>query len=219
MQELLENQRENLFLYVPFVMAFGAALYFSGSSEPNLIICCVMAVVAFWAAAFLRLPIIVRGILLFIFGFCYACAYTDILNTPVMPRNIPNKNITGRVVALDHTADKHRIFIRVPNSELNIKSDGAAIVRVSIASDTLPDIGDEISTRATLFKPNPPDIRGGFDFARWAYFSGISATGYIDDFETITPNQNTTMNGVRDWLHRFGCPPALDTFGQLVDFI
>ena len=201
MKEVLENQRENLFLYVPFVMAFGAALYFSGDTEPNLILCCIVAVITFCCAVFWRAPVIVRGFLLFIFGFCYACAYTDILNTPIISRDIQNKNIIGRVVALDHTADKHRIFIRVPNSELNIKSDGAAIVRVSIASDTLPDIGDEISTRATLFKPNPPDIRGGFDFARWAYFSGISATGYIDDFETITPNQNTTMNGVRDWLH------------------
>ena len=201
MKELLENQRENLFLYVPFVMAFGAALYFSGATEPNLILCCVVAVVAFCGAAFIRLPIIVRGILLFIFGFCYACVYTDILNTPVIPRNIPNKNITGRVVALDHTADKHRLFIRVKNSELNIKSDGAAIVRVSIDSDTLPNIGDEILTRATLFKPNPPDIRGGFDFARWAYFSGISATGYIDDFKVTTTGTRTTINNLRDWMH------------------
>ena len=201
MKEILENQRDNIFLYVPFVMAFGAALYFSYGAEPNLLFCCVVAVISFLCAVLLRAPIIVRGILLFIFGFCYACAYTNILNTSVMPRNITNKKVVGRVVALDHTADKHRIFIRLKNSDLNIKSDGAAVVRVSIDSDTLPDLGDKISTRATLFKPNPPDIYGGFDFARWAYFSGLTATGYIDDFTIIKHSTRTTMNGIRDWLH------------------
>ena len=201
MNKILENQRPNMFLWVPFLMAFGAALYFSYGPEPNLIFCCVMAVITFCAAAFLRAPVIVRGILLFIFGFCYACMYTNILNTPIMPRNITNKKLVGRVIALDHTADKHRIFIRLSNSDLNIKSDGSAIVRVSIDSDILPDLGDKISTRATLFKPNPPDIRGGFDFARWAYFSGLTATGYIDDFTIMAPGTHTTMNGIRDWLH------------------
>ena len=201
MWEVLENQSENIFLYVPFAMAFGAALYFSVGPEMNLFLSATIAVATFCAAAFLRLPIIVRGILLFIFGFCYACTYTHILNTPIMSRNIPNKTITGRVIALDHTADKHRIFMRVKNSEINIKTDGAAVIRVSIASDTLPNIGDEIKTRATLFAPTPPDIRGGFDSARWAYFGGITATGYIDDFTVVNAARHTTVNTLRDYLH------------------
>ena len=201
MNETLENQRPNLFLWVPFVMAFGAALYFSYGAEPNLIFCCIVAVITFCCAVFWRTPVVVRGFLLFIFGFCYACAYTNILNTPVMPRDMTNRNIIGRVIALDHTADKHRLFIRVQNTDLNIKQNGAAIVRVSLDSDTLPNLGDEIKTRATLFRPNPPDIYGGFDFARWAYFSGLTATGYIDDFTVTKPGTHTTINGIRDWLH------------------
>ena len=201
MNEILKNQRENLFLYVPFVMAFGAALYFSYGAEPNMILCCLVSIVTFCCAIFIRMPIIIRGTLLFIFGFAYACAYTNILDTTVIPRNMTARTINGRVVALDHTADKHRIFIRVPNSDLNIKSRGTSVVRVSIESDNLPDIGDEISTRATLFKPNPPDIHGGFDFARWAYFSGLTATGYIDDFTITKTGTHTTLNGIRNWIH------------------
>lgn len=201
MKETLENQRPNLFLWVPFVMAFGAALYFSYGTEPNLIFCCVLSVITFFCAVFWRGPVVVRGFLLFIFGFCYACAYTNILNTPVIPRDMTNRKITGRVIALDHTADKHRLFIRVKNSDLNIKQDGAAVIRVSLDSDVLPDLGDKITTRATLFKPNPPDIYGGFDFARWAYFSGLTATGYIDDFTIEKRGTRTTMNGIRDWIH------------------
>ena len=36
MKKWLEIQSDNLFLYVPFLMAAGAALYFSLSFEPNL---------------------------------------------------------------------------------------------------------------------------------------------------------------------------------------
>ena len=37
MQDWIDNQWQNLFLYVPFLMAFGGALYFSLPTEPNLI--------------------------------------------------------------------------------------------------------------------------------------------------------------------------------------
>ena len=197
----MEYQRENLFLYVPFIMAAGAALYFSASTEPNLPCAWLFAVITFCAAAFLRAPIVIRGILLFIFGFCYANAYTDAIDTPIMPRDMRDINITGRVTTIDHTPTKARIFISVPATDLNIKSDNNAIVRVSIESTTLPNVGDEITTRATLFTPAPPDIYGGFDFARWAYFNGITATGYIDDFTVTNPGAHTTTNGIRDWIH------------------
>lgn len=199
MREILENQRTNIFLWVPFVMAAGAALYFSCSNEPNLPFVWLFAIITFCAAAFLRMPIIIRGILLFIFGFCYANTYTNIIDTPIIPRNIHDINITGRITAIDHTPDKTRIFIRVPNADLNIKTDGDAIVRVSVELDTIPKPDDTISTTATLFKPTPPDIYGGFDFARWAYFNGITATGYADK-PTIT--KTGTTNSIRDWLHK-----------------
>ncbi len=201
MKEILENQCPNIFLWVPFVMAFGAALYFSAAQEPNLPFAWLFAIITFCIAAFLRTPIIIRGILLFVFGFCYANAYTNILNTPIMPRDMRDINIAGHITGIDHTPDKHRIFISVPATTLNIKSDGNAIVRVSTKSNVLPNIGDEISTRATLFKPTPPDIYGGFDFARWAYFNGITATGYIDDFTITELGDHATMNGVRNWIH------------------
>ena len=199
MREILENQRPNIFLWVPFVMAAGAALYFSCATEPNLPYAWLFAIVAFCAGAFLRAPIVIRGILLFIFGFCYANTYTNILNPPIMSHDIRDINITGRVTAIDHTPDKARIFIRVPNTDLNIKTNGDAVVRVSVESDKLPKIGDMISTNATLFKPTPPDIYGGFDFARWAYFNGITATGYAGKLTITEPG---TTNNVRDWLHK-----------------
>lgn len=201
MKEILENQRPNAFLWAPFVMAAGAALYFSVSTEPNLPFAWLFTIVTFCAATFLRIPIIIRGILLFLFGFCYANAYTAAINTPIMPHDMRDINIVGHVTAIDHTPDKHRIFIRVPTTDLSIKSGGNAIVRVSTESTNLPNIGDEIITRATLFTPSLPDIYGGFDFARWAYFNRITATGYIDNFTITKTGVHTTTNGIRNRIH------------------
>ena len=39
MKELWQNQHGNLFLWVPFLMAFGAGLYFNLDTEPNLGLC------------------------------------------------------------------------------------------------------------------------------------------------------------------------------------
>ena len=201
MTEILKNQRDNMFLYVPFIMAFGAALYFSCTTEPNLPFAWLIAIIAFCGAAFLRIPVIIRGILLFIFGFCYACAYTNAINTPIMPRDMQDVTVHGRILNIDHTPDKHRIFIRVPATDLNIKSDDFATVRVSTKSDTPPNIGDKISATVTLFRPTPADIYGGFDFARWAYFNGITATGYINDLQTTEYASRNTTNNLRNFIH------------------
>ncbi|MBR2286145.1 MAG: ComEC/Rec2 family competence protein [Alphaproteobacteria bacterium] len=200
MQELWKNQRENLFLYVPFIMAAGAALYFTMATEPNIPYCWLVAAVTFVAAILIRIPVI-RAILLFIFGFTFANTYTNILDTPTITRDLQDVNVHGRVEQIDYTTNRARIFIRVPARELKIKSDDDTIIRVSISADQLPNINDEITTSATLFQPNTPDIWGGFDFARWAYFNGIGATGFIDDFQITHHATIGTTNNIRDWLH------------------
>ena len=198
MQKLWEIQKENLFLYVPFLMAAGGALYFSANTEPHVPFATIIAVILFVIICLWRLPAIIRAILIFIFGFCYACAYTDIINTPILERNLRDVEISGRVTDIDYTADKTRIYLRVSSNDLNITSNKDATIRVSIDSHILPNINDTIHTTATLFVPTPPDAPGGFDFARWAYFNGISATGYINQF---TISESGTSNSVREYIH------------------
>ena len=198
MQKLWENQKDSLFLWVPFIMAAGGALYFGANFEPFVPLSTIISVALFAVICLLHLPVIIRAILIFIFGFCYAYAYTNIIDTPILKHNMRDAEITGQITNIDYTADKSRIYIRVPASELNIQSNDSALVRISIDSDVLPNINDTIQTTATLFAPSTPDAPGGFDFARWAYFNGITATGYTNNF-TIT-NHGTT-NSVREYIH------------------
>ncbi|MBO7643174.1 MAG: ComEC/Rec2 family competence protein [Alphaproteobacteria bacterium] len=197
MREVLENQRENLFLYVPFIMAAGGALYFLGEIEPVIPFTWLISAVLFVMMCVWRLPIIIRAGLIFMFGFCYAATYTYLIDTPILNHNLRDVEISGRVTNVDFTDTKSRIYIRVPATELNIDSNKNAVVRVSVDTDTPININDTIYATATLFMPAPTDAPGGFDFARWAYFNGITATGYADNLYVTNHNSND----IRQWIH------------------
>ena len=197
MQEILKNQKDNLFLWVPFVMAAGGALYFGISTEPHIPFACLISIILFATICLWRSSIIIRAILIFIFGFCYSYAYTNTIDTPILNNNLRDIEITGRITDIDYTATKTRIYVRVPAHKLNIKSNRDAVIRVSVDTDKQMTIDDDIKTTATLFMPATPDAPGGFDFARWSYFNGISATGYADEITII----NHASNNLRNKIH------------------
>ena len=201
MRKLWENQLDNLFLFVPFLMAAGGALYFGLHFEPNVPFAPVIAIFLFAVICMWRAPIFIRAILIFIFGFCYAYAYTNIIDTPILTKNLRDIEISGRVTNIDYTDTKARIYIRVPATDLNIKSNDSAVVRVSVDADVLPNINDTIETTATLFTPTPADAPGAFDFARWSYFNGITATGYSDGFTIKNHATHGTTNSLREYIH------------------
>lgn len=136
MRQLLENQSVNAFLWVPFLMAFGAALYFNLSAEPNVNFCIVGAIVA-GVVALCRVHFAIRAIAIFIFGFCYACGFTHFINTPQITREIHNAEIVGTVHNIDYTSDKTRVYIKLPANQIGA-GDGDAIVRVSLKSNITP---------------------------------------------------------------------------------
>lgn len=201
MRKLLENQRENLFLWVPFIMAAGGALYFSMPIEPHIHFATIITMILFIIMCLWRAPIVIRAILIFIFGFFYAYTYTDIIDTPILNHNMRDIEITGRVTDIDYTANKSRIYIQIPAMNINIKTNDFATVRVSIDSNTLPNINDKIKITATLFAPTTADAPGAFDFSRWAYFNGITATGYINNFTTLNEPGHSTTNSLRQIIH------------------
>ena len=197
MQEIWKVQKDNLFLWVPFIMAAGGALYFSIGIDPHIPFAFLISAILFGTMCFWRAPIIIRAILIFLFGFVYACAYTNTIDTPILKKNLRDVEIAGRVSDIDYTADKTRIYISVPANELNIDSNRHAVVRISVDTTKQININDEIETTATLFTPSPADAPGGFDFARWSYFNKLTSTGYADDI-TITER---APNNLRSWIH------------------
>ena len=202
MQDLWQNQSDKLFLWVPFLLAFGAGLYFNLPFEPN-IYTTIIGLIISAIVIFLSKKTFVIAVALFLSGLCYSSVFTHIINTPQLSRNIYNTEIIGTVQKIDYTNDKSRIYIKTQANEINDQEAGNAIIRVSAKPDIqLPNIGDKIRATVGLYKPSGADASGTFDYARWAYFNNLSASGYITDYEILSPSSNININELRDYLHR-----------------
>lgn len=202
MRDLWQNQLGNLFFWTPFLMAFGAGLYFNLSHEPDFI-SCIIGLIISAVLICIKIPKLVRGIVLFIFGFCYASVFTHMLNTPQISHSIHNIEVTGTVQRTDYTDEKSRLYIKTDANQIGA-GDGTAIVRVSSdAKHPTPNIGDKISATIGLFRPDGADAPETFDYARWAYFNKITATGYINKINVIEAANSGGISGLRDYIHRY----------------
>ncbi len=201
MKKWIENQFPNQFLYIPFLMAFGAGLYFCNSTEINLIYSISLFIIAVVGIFCGKLPIVLRGLCIFIFGFCYASLFTHIINTPQIPHNMDIIELVGTVQDIDYTYDKNRILLSVNGNDIHTGTQSAQI-RLSIDQDiVLPNIGDKVQVTGTIFKPAAASAPETFDFARWAYFNNLTATGYAKEIKTLEFTQNTSIDNIRKFLH------------------
>ena len=125
--------------------------------------------------------------------------------------------LTGRVLARGEQPAEQRVrlLLATPSRE-----PGGRRVRVNLplAKDRA-DIaaGAELKLKARLMPPAPPMLPGGYDFARAAWFQGISATGgVLGDVEVLRPaTGGGWLEGLRTRLSRHvreqldGSPGAL----------
>jgi len=200
MRQWLTTQYKNAFLWAPFMMAGGAAMYFS-ASDAACAVACMCATVGFIAAAGYREKYASYACALFVFGFLYAAAFTHITVTPRMTRPMRGAEIEGTIEAIDYTPDKKRLFISVPASQIKSKSGGTARIRLNITDGPDVKIGDTVKATANIFPPAPAYAPETFDYSRWAYFNGLSATGYITDLSITSHDKAGFIAKLRDNLH------------------
>jgi len=200
MKEILKYQYKNIFLWVPFIMAFGAALYFNLNNEPNfrfpIIITCLLGITIYKFK-----NILFRIIALFLFGFFYAMSFTHIIDTPKIKDSFGFINITGTISNIDFTDVSTRILLSVPPEQIQSDTSKKHInLRISI-KDNIGNlnIGDQISGNLKIFHASPKYVPESFDFARWAYFSKISGTGFFKDYTIISKNR--TDLHLRTFIH------------------
>ena len=104
MKEFLENQRKNLFLWSPFIVAFGGALYFSLHSEPGFQFP-ILITVLLGLIIYKHKSIILTAVALFLFGFFYTMSFSQIINTPQINTLSKSYNISGIIKDLDFSND------------------------------------------------------------------------------------------------------------------
>ncbi len=201
MREWIDNQWKNLFLYVPFLMAFGSATYFSMTNEPNLILAPIITLVLLISIFIKQIQNVVRGLLLFLFGFYYAATFANFINTPQIKHDISNIYLTGNVDTIEYTNDKDKIIVSVNASDISA-GDGYAKIKLSVPKEIkAPDIGDTVKLNAGIYKPSPASTPETFDYARWAYFNNLTATGYVKEITVLNHTDINTINRTRDFLH------------------
>lgn len=169
---------------------FGAALYFSLFSEPNIYLILVLLIIGIMGF-FIKKPILFPLVSLFI-GFGYAGVYTHIKNTPILSYSQHGIQISGNVHDIDYNNGHMRLTVET-------KEYGTVHVTDKSGKDIV-NIGDTISGKGGLFKPAPANMPETFDAARWAYFNGISANGYISKIQI--KNHKSSLDGIRQYVHR-----------------
>lgn len=201
MRDFLSEQLKNKFLWSPMLLALSAGLYFILPFEPNIKFIGLAFIASIILLLFYKQNLILRAVMLFIFGFSYAIFYTHFMvGTPVLKYDIRDKNITATVMDIDESDNKTRLVLRVNASDLNLAKN--ANVRITISDDTnRPEIGDIISGRAFLFAPAKIEAPETFDYARWAYFNNLTASGFMTDYQILSHDDAFNVNGFRNKIH------------------
>ena len=201
MKEILANQYKKLFLWCPFIIAAGAALYFSWDTEPNFNFPILITVLA-GLIIYRHRNIIITAIALFIFGFFYSMSFTQIINTPQIYSSYQTHSISGIVKDIDFTTGTTQITLKTPANQIDSKfsSNKYTDIRLTVNNKSnIPNINDTVIGHAKLFHPSTAYIPDSFDFARWAYFYGLSGTGFFTDYNIYTSKQ--TFGNLRTKIH------------------
>ena len=182
--ESLEQERARWFVWLPVALGSGIAAYFALPVEPSALFALASIAAAFGLAAAIPRHSLPHAAALMIlaasFGFAIAKTRAVWVDSPVLPYDMRRADVTGVVELVEPRPERgERLTIRV----LAIEGIAATLkpsrirVRVMTKREGLKP-GDTIRLRATLQAPQGPALPGGYDFARWAWFQGIGATGY-----------------------------------------
>lgn len=182
--EQLERERARWFVWLPVAFGAGIAVYFSLMTEPE--VWTALAVPATSGGVLAAGPRsgLLRLVILVLFaaslGFAAAKMRTELTRAPVLARDIPRADIQGVVEKIEPRATRgERLTIRVAEIARLAPEARPNLVRVRTMTSH-PDLqpGDSVRLIATLRPPAIPALPGGYDFARWAWFQGIGATGF-----------------------------------------
>lgn len=189
-RDLLAAEQDRWVLWLPVFYAAGIGCYFLLATEPPAWLGPGLAGtgalgLAVLAAARHRLPasasVVLLPLLLLLAGFGVAQWRAHAVAAPVLQRETGPVRFVGRVVQVEpYEKPGHW---RVTLADLQLASRGRSLpeprrIRLNVRTGGIvPAAGQPVSGLAILFPPGPPDLPGGFDFGRLAWFQGLGAVG------------------------------------------
>ncbi len=180
----VEAARGTPFLFLPVLLAIGAAVYFALPEEPAGA-AIVATVTVLLAGLFLARgrPVVSLGLaalLVFSMGLAAAKLETWRRSTPMLGSPIAT-TLTGQVLTLEHMANgRIRLTLDVIGTErpqLRYAPD-----RVRVSARNVPDAlapGDVVSGLVRLMPPSGPVRPGAYDFAFTSFFQERGAVGFF----------------------------------------
>ena len=191
LSNFLENERERLFLWTPVLIGCGIGIYFALSFEPSL----------YWTITPLSLSIILTAVfyrtsfriiafipLLIALGFCSAKIRTDLINTPMLSKPVPETTYTAKILFVEHRPD---------NIRLTMEDDKHVKFRIVLRGDNVPETslktGDTIKVNAVLMPPSEPVVLYGYNFRLQAYYKGLSAVGFATSKPVVISHEQASF--------------------------
>ncbi len=200
-EHFLTEQRGRLSLFLPVFLGIGLLLYFSRTTEPRLAVA-VLAVLlpaAFTALLWhwpmcrlvlLCLSLVAAGQMLGCLAALRAPPWVE------LPRHAAL--VTGRVSAIDILPTGRRLTLQNPSLDGGPALPRALRLRLRDSDRLAIAPGDDVSLRSLVQPPAPPDIPGGWDTQRDAYFGGLAGYGFAIGAATVVQRgQASVMAGLR----------------------
>ncbi len=209
LEQWLEEEREQLPLWVPVGLGLGIACWFVLPNRSSwLALCCISLALACGTAVLpaggrLRRAVIAGGMLV-----CAGCLLIWMKAALVGERPLPRAifaTVTGEVRSISPIPAQG--MIRVMVHPVNAPALPRKI-RVNIEQSDLPPgagNGAVLRFRIRLMPPAPPAVPGAYDFAARAYFQGIGATGRaLSPVEVVRPSSESPTLRARLFAHILG---------------
>ncbi len=176
------SEHERHFLWLPVLFGLGIGLYFGLDFVPPLAI--LLALFGF----LIFLLIYFHKQFIFVPLFAFFIIFSGYLDIAVQtyfqtrkisfPLSEQTTYLKGRIKHTDFSSKgKTRLWLSdVQDFDNPLKG----IYRITSNTKISFQIGDCVETVATVSKPSVPLVPNGFDFARHAFYQGISAIGYTE---------------------------------------
>lgn len=180
----VERDRGAAFLFMPVMLALGAAVYWSLPFEPAFWVILGVTGMSGVLLASTRdgsmTRVAMAAMLLLGLGVLVGKIETWRASTQMLGSEISTM-LTGRVAVVERQASG-RVRLTIDVSGTARPALRYAPTRVRLSARTIPDDlapGDGVAGYARLFPPSGPARPHGYDFAFESYMSGIGATGFF----------------------------------------
>ena len=174
-------ERGRFILFLPVFMGIGILTYFGRTSEPSLILATTpVAIAAVAVCSCWNRPVFRAAAL------CAACASAGFADARWSAAQAPPWDdlphggtlASGTVTLIETLPKGRRILLKTPSLDANQTMGRNLRIRLR-GTDTQPiAAGDRLAVRALVQAPSPPDVPGGWDTQRDAFFSRTGGYGF-----------------------------------------